>query len=167
MAASALYPGSFDPITRGHLDILERFQKVFDKIYVAVGNSTKKTYLFDFHERAELVRQVTRNLANIEVIAFDGLTVDCARQVNAEFILRGVRTAGDFEYEQRMANMNYRLDSSIDTILVYSKPELNIISSSLIKEVAILGGDINPFVPEEVAQRLYQKLQEKKETSRE
>lgn len=158
MAVSAIYPGSFDPITRGHLDILQRFQKVFDKVYVAVGNSTKKKYLFDFEERAKLVRQVTEKLENIEVISFDGLTVDCAKKVNAKFILRGVRTAGDFEYEQRMASMNYRLDPSIDTILVYSKPEFNIISSSLIKEVAIMGGDINQFVPEVVAEELTRKL---------
>ena len=88
MAVSAIYPGSFDPITRGHLDILQRFQKVFDKVYVAVGNSTKKKYLFDFEERARLVKQVTAKLENIEVISFDGLTVDCAKQVNAKFILR-------------------------------------------------------------------------------
>ena len=160
MAVSAIYPGSFDPITRGHLDILQRFQKVFDKVYVAVGNSTKKKYLFDFEERARLVKQVTAKLENIEVISFDGLTVDCAKQVNAKFILRGVRTAGDFEYEQRMASMHYRLDPSIDTILVYSKPEFNIISSSLIKEVAIMGGDINQFVPEVVAEELTRKLAE-------
>ena len=160
MAVSAIYPGSFDPITRGHLDILQRFQKVFDKVYVAVGNSTKKKYLFDFEERARLVKQVTAKLENIEVISFDGLTVDCAKQVNAKFILRGVRTAGDFEYEQRMASMNYRLDPSIDTILVHSKPEFNIISSSLIKEVAIMGGDINQFVPDVVAEELTRKLAE-------
>ena len=159
--ASAIYPGSFDPITRGHLDILQRFQKVFDKVYVAVGNSTKKKYLFDFDERANLVREVTKDLVNIEVIAFDGLTVDCARDVGAEFILRGVRTAGDFEYEQRMASMNYRLNPKIDTILVYSKPELNIISSSLIKEVALMGGDIHQFVPEIVASELQKKLANK------
>lgn len=158
MAASAIYPGSFDPITRGHLDILERFSKVFDTIYVAVGNSTKKNYLFDFEERAEMVRQSVEDLPNVEVVAFDGLTVEVAKKMQAEFILRGVRTAGDFEYEQRMASMNYRLEPSIDTILVYSKPELNIISSSLIKEVAMFGGDIRQFVPDNVAEKLMQKL---------
>lgn len=156
--ATAIYPGSFDPITRGHLDILERFSKVFDKVYVAVGNSTKKNYLFDFEERANLVREVTKEISGIEVVAFDGLTVDVAKKLDAQFILRGVRTGGDFEYEQRMASMNYRLDPSIDTVLVYSKPEYNIISSSLIKEVAMLGGDIDQFVPEVVAKKLVEKL---------
>lgn len=158
MAASAIYPGSFDPITRGHLDILGRFNKIFDKVYVAVGNSTKKKYLFSFEERAALVNEVVKDLKNVEVVPFDGLTVELARKMNAEFILRGVRTAGDFEYEQRMASMNYRLDPSIDTLLVYSRPEFNIISSSLIKEVATLGGDINQFVPDVVAKKLLDKL---------
>lgn len=158
MPVSAIYPGSFDPITRGHLDILERFSKVFDKVYVAVGNSTKKNYLFSFEERAQLVEEVTKSIPSIEIVSFDGLTVDVAKKLGAEFILRGVRTGGDFEYEQRMASMNYRLEPSIDTVLVYSKPEFNIISSSLIKEVAQLGGDIEQFVPEVVAKKLVEKL---------
>ena len=105
-----------------------------------------------------MVRQSVEDLPNVEVVAFDGLTVEVAKKMQAEFILRGVRTAGDFEYEQRMASMNYRLEPSIDTILVYSKPELNIISSSLIKEVAMFGGDIRQFVPDNVAEKLMQKL---------
>ncbi|MFK8138276.1 MAG: pantetheine-phosphate adenylyltransferase [Bdellovibrionales bacterium] len=158
MSEIAIYPGSFDPITKGHIDILERFSRVFTKIYIGVGFSPKKSYLFNLEERQTMVREAVTHLQNIEVVAFEGLTVEFAKGVNANFILRGVRSAGDFEYEQNMANMNYRLNKEIETLLLYSKPELNLVSSSLIKEVFALGGDVSQFVTENVIRELVKKI---------
>lgn len=154
----AIYPGSFDPITSGHVDILERFSSLFSKIYVVVGNSSKKSYLFDLEERKKLAQTAISHLKHIEVVSHDGLTVEIANQLEANFILRGIRSGSDFEYEKNMANMNQRLAPNIETVLVYSRAELGMISSSLIKEVASLGGSLKGLVPINVEEALIKKL---------
>jgi pantetheine-phosphate adenylyltransferase len=155
----AVYPGSFDPVTNGHLDIIERAAVLFDDVIVAVARNMAKTSLFSVPERLEMLREVTRNLVNVRVDAFDGLTVKYAREQGAQVIIRGLRVLSDFENEMMMALMNRNQEPAIDTVFLMTSTEHAFLSSSAIKELASLGGDISALVPPEVAKRLAARVQ--------
>ena len=147
----AVYPGSFDPITNGHIDIIRRGAKVFDKIIVGVLINIDKKYLFEIDERVELIQRVTADIKNVEVVSFHGLLVNFLKEYNANIILKGLRTTCDFEYELQMALMNNQLDPNIETICMMSSAENLHISSSCVKQVAKFGGNIEGLVPKEIA----------------
>lgn len=152
--ATALCPGSFDPVTLGHLDIIERTARHFDAVIVAViRNPQKSDPLFSIEERQEMLAEVIGHLANVRIDFFKGLLVDYAREVGAEAIVKGLRAVSDFDYELQMAQMNQRL-SGIDTFFVSTSPRHSFLSSSLVREVARYGGDVSSMVPETVAVRL-------------
>jgi len=146
----AVYPGSFDPMTNGHFDIIKRGAKVFDKIIVAVLVNVDKKYLFEIDERVELIKKVTRDIENVEVRSFNGLLVNFLKECNANIILKGLRTTFDFEYELQMAFMNSELDLNIETICMMSSSKNLHISSSNVKQVAKFGGNIEGLVPTEI-----------------
>jgi len=153
-----LYPGSFDPITNGHLDVLERAAKLFDRVTVAVAISTTKNSLFSTEHRVELIRANLTDLPNVDVVSFDGLLVEFARQQKAQAIIRGLRALSDFEFEFNMALMNRHLEPEVETIFVMPKEAYSYTSSSLVKQIAKLGGDIAHFVPANVAVALKEVL---------
>ena len=155
---TAFYPGSFDPITNGHLDIIIRASKLFDKLIIGVYDNPDKTILFTTEERAELVRQAVVSLPNVEVRVFSRLTVNFAREVNAQTIVRGLRMSADFEREFDLAMMNKKLSPDIELICLMSDLKYQFLSSSLLKEAARLGGDVNNLVPEHVAKALKRKV---------
>ncbi|MGD0370581.1 MAG: pantetheine-phosphate adenylyltransferase [Candidatus Dormibacteria bacterium] len=155
----ALYPGSFDPITLGHLDILERAMAIFDRVVVSVLRNPDKQPLFSVEERLELIREATRSLeGEVEVDAFDGLTVEHAKRVGAIAIVRGLRAVSDFESEFQMALMNRRLDPDIHTVFLMTSAPNVFMSSALVKEVCRLGGDISEFVPPATAEALRRRV---------
>ena len=153
----AVYPGSFDPVTNGHLDILARGLEIFDKVIVAIAINIEKTALFSVEERKELVRKSTRN-GNVLLDSFEGLLVDYVRRVNARFVIRGLRAMSDFEYEFQMASMNRNLNSDMDTIFMMTSKDYFFISSRTIKEVASFGGSVKGFVPAPVEIALREKF---------
>ncbi|HXG61788.1 MAG TPA: pantetheine-phosphate adenylyltransferase [Planctomycetota bacterium] len=154
----AVYPGSFDPITNGHLDVIRRGAKIFDRLIVAVADNPAKQALFTKDERVEMIREVTRGFRNVEVDSFDGLVVDYVRRRKAHVILRGIRTISDFEYEYQMALTNRTFAPDIETTFLLTHEEYSFMSSRLIKEAASLGGDVSAFLPKEVEKRLRAKL---------
>jgi pantetheine-phosphate adenylyltransferase len=154
----ALYPGSFDPLTIGHLDILSRARRLADKVIVAILENDAKTPLFSVAERIEMIRETVHDDPATQVRSFSGLLVDFARDTGATLIVRGLRAISDYEYELQMALMNRRLASSIDTVFLMAKEEYSYVSSRLVKEVARLGGDVSGLVPESVRKRLGDKL---------
>lgn len=146
---SVVYPGSFDPITLGHLDIMERSAKVFDKVIVAVLDNVNKDYFFSKKERIEMVEALTKNYDNIEVCSFDGLLINFMQEIDSNIIIKGLRLVNDFEYENNMANMNSHLtDGQIETVLMISNPKYSFISSSSVREILHFGGDITGLVPD-------------------
>jgi len=151
---TCIYPGTFDPITNGHLDVLERACRMFDRVIVAIADSTSKKTHFPASERLRLVNENIASIDNAEVMIFDGLLIDFAKKQNASVIIRGLRAVSDFEYEFQMALMNRHLAAEIETILVMTKEGYNYTSSSLVKQVAAYDGDISRFVPENVAAAL-------------
>lgn len=153
----AIYPGSFDPITNGHIDIATRAAKLFTKLIIGIYETPGKHLLFSLEERVELARQAVASLPKIEVQPFSGLTVDFARRVRAQAMVRGLRVSADFEREFDMAMMNRRLHPELELVCLMASPEYQFLSSSLLKEVARLGGSINDLVPEHVAQALRKK----------
>ena len=153
----AVYTGSFDPVTNGHLDILARGLEIFDKVIVAIAINIEKTALFSVEERKELVRKATRN-GNVLLDSFEGLLVDYVRRVNARFVIRGLRAMSDFEYEFQMASMNRNLNSDMDTIFMMTSKDYFFISSRTIKEVASFGGSVKGFVPGPVEIALREKF---------
>lgn len=155
----AVYPGSFDPITNGHLDIACRAAKLFEKIIIGVYDTPAKHILFTTEERVELVRQAITDLPNVEVEAFSGLTVDFARKVKAQAMVRGLRMSSDFEGEFEMALMNKKLSPGLELVCLMTSLEYQFLSSSLLKEVAYLGGNINGLVPQPVAIALSKKFE--------
>jgi len=157
----AIYPGSFDPITNGHLDIATRAAKIFDKVIIGVYDIPNKPLLFTTEERVKLVRQAITDLPNVEVESFSGLTVDFARRVKAKAMVRGLRMSADFEREFDMAMMNKRLYPELETVFFMARVEYQFLSSSLLKEAASLGGDIDDLVPKHVASALRKKFQGK------
>jgi pantetheine-phosphate adenylyltransferase len=157
MRGLAVYPGSFDPITNGHLDLIRRGSDLFDRLIVAVLRNTEKSYLFSVEDRLELLSESVVDLPNVEVAAFDGLLVDYARKRGAMRILRGIRALSDFEYEFQMALMNRRLAPDLETVFLMPREEFTFLSSKLVREVARLGGPVDAFVPPPVARRLSQR----------
>ena len=155
---TALYPGSFDPVTIGHVDVTARAAALFDKVIIAVYAEPEKDLLFDSDERVALFRNAVQHLSNVEVTKFEGLVVRNAKEAGAEVIVRGLRSGSDFEYEFDMAVMNRRLEPDIDLVCFMTSQEHMFISSSLLKEVARLGGDISTMVPAQVAEAVYKKL---------
>jgi pantetheine-phosphate adenylyltransferase len=151
---SVIYPGTFDPITNGHVDLAERAAKLFDRVVVAIAHSEKKTPLFDLEHRVALCEASLRHLDNVEVVGFSNLLTDFARSQDARCVLRGLRAVADFEYEFQLANMNRAMYPEFESIFLTPAEHLSYISSSLVREIASLGGDITPFVPEPVAQAL-------------
>ena len=156
--STAVYPGSFDPITNGHLDVIKRGTKVFEKVIVAVGDNPAKKALFTKEERVEMIREVTKAFRNAEVDGFDGLVVDYVHKRKATVILRGIRTISDFEYEYQMALTNRTFASDIETVFVMAHEEYSFVSSRFIKEAASMGGDVSSFLPKEVEKRLKAKF---------
>ena len=154
----AIYPGSFDPVTNGHLDLIERGTKIFDRLIVAILRNLEKEPLFSLPERVEMLEEVTRPWSNVEVDVFDGLLVDYARKRNARVLLRGIRAISDYEYELQMALMNRKLESQIETVFMMPAEAYSYLSSKLVREIAKLGGSISGLVPPTVEQRLRTKV---------
>ena len=157
----AIYPGSFDPITNGHLDIAKRAAKLFEKLIIGVYGAPNKHLLFSTKERVELVRNAIVNLPNVEVEAFSGLTVDFAKKVKAQAAVRGLRINADFEREFDMAMMNKKLSPELELVCLMASAQYQFLSSSLLKEVASLGGNIEDLVPKSVAEALKKKVHNK------
>jgi len=155
----AIYPGSFDPITNGHLDLIERGSALFDKLIVAILRNEEKQALFTVEERTEMLNEVIRSFPNVEVASFDGLLVDYAAECGASVILRGIRAVSDYEYELQMALMNRRLRPDIETVFLMAGEAHSFISSRLVKEVIGLGGNISGLVPPSVEGRLRKRVQ--------
>ena len=154
MAKIVLYPGTFDPITNGHLDLIERAARLFDKVVVAVADSHGKNPLFDVETRVKLVKKVVKNIPGVEVCGFKGLLVNLAKEKNAIALLRGLRAVSDFEYEFQLANMNRHLAPELESLFLTPSEQYSFISSTLVREVASLGGDVAEFVPSAVQQEL-------------
>ncbi|GAA0078016.1 pantetheine-phosphate adenylyltransferase [Clostridium sp. CTA-5] len=146
----AVYPGSFDPVTNGHIDIIERGAKVFDKLIIGVLVNVDKKGLFEIEERVELIKRVTKHLKNVEVVSFNGLLIDFLREREAQVILKGLRAVSDFEYEFKMALMNNKLDPNIETVFMMTSAQYSYLSSSSVKQVAKFGGCIEGLVPKEI-----------------
>lgn len=159
----AVYPGSFDPVTFGHLDIIERSASLVDELIVGVLVNHAKTPLFSLEERVNMLLDVTKDINNVRIEAFSGLSVDFVKKCDAKFIVRGLRAITDFEYELQMAHTNRIMDSDIDTLFLTTNLNYAYISSTTVKEVAFYGGDITHFVPAAVVDRIYQKIAEKKQ----
>ena len=158
MSTIAIYPGTFDPITLGHVDIVVRASPMFDQVILAVAGSTSKNTIFSVEERIELASKVLEKIKNVKIIQFNGLMVDCAKENNASVILRGLRAVSDFEYEFQLAGMNRKLMPEADTIFLPTSEKYTYISSSLVREIAKFGGDITDFVPNIVKNVLIDKL---------
>lgn len=149
-----LYPGTFDPLTNGHLDLIQRAEKLFGNVVVAVLENTSKKPTFDLNKRIVQIKNAVSHLSNISVISYEGLTVDCAKEVNANLILRGLRAMSDFEYELQVAHTNRSLNNQYETIFLATETHHSFLSSSVVKEVARFGGEIRHMVPEFIAKDL-------------
>ncbi len=154
----AVYPGSFDPITYGHINIIQRALRIFDKVIVAVATNYQKKALFSPEERVEMIKEALRDYPNVIVESFEGLLIDYMKKKGAKVIIRGLRATSDFEYEYHMASMNKSLHEEVDTIFMVTAKDFFFISSRTIKEVASLGGKVEEFVPPNVAQKLKEKF---------
>ncbi|MCW8831015.1 MAG: pantetheine-phosphate adenylyltransferase [Gammaproteobacteria bacterium] len=154
MSVVAVYPGTFDPVTNGHSDLVQRASKLFDRVIVAIAANPGKTPLFNLDQRVEMVTRVLSDIPNVEVCGFSDLLVDFVQQKDANVILRGLRAVSDFEYEMQLASMNRRLDNSIETVFLTPAEETSFISASLVKEVALHGGDVSQFVHEIVVEKI-------------
>jgi pantetheine-phosphate adenylyltransferase len=162
VARIAVCPGSFDPITYGHLDIITRAAKVFDEIYVVVLNNSSKKPLFTVEERIDLISKVTKHIPNVKADSFQGLLVDYAKSVSANAIIRGLRAVSDFEYEMQITSMNRVLNDDIETFFIMTNNQYSFLSSSIVKEVAKYDGKISELVPQEVEAALISKFKENK-----
>ena len=154
----ALYPGSFDPVTFGHLDIIKRAAQIFDEIVVGVANNTRKAPMFGTGERLEMLKASTKNIRGLKIVAFNGLVVDFAKKNNIKVVIRGLRMISDFEYELQMALTNRRLNEKIETVFLMPTEGYSFLSSTLIKEAACLGADVSSFVPQLVARQIKKKI---------
>ena len=154
MKRNAIYPGTFDPITNGHHDLVRRAASIFDRVVVAIAANPNKTPMFPLEKRVDLARQVLADLSNVEVVGYSGLTVDFARQHQLSVIVRGLRAVSDFEFEFQLANMSRHLDRDIETVFLTPQEQFTFISSSLIREIAVLGGETREFVHPIVAAEL-------------
>jgi pantetheine-phosphate adenylyltransferase len=154
----AVYPGTFDPVTYGHLDVIKRGSKIFDELVVAVGHNPLKDPLFTINERMDMISKNTKNISNIKVDSFKGMLIDYMKEMQTNVILRGIRTVSDFEYEFQRALTNRVLKTDIETVFIMTSQEYSFLNSSLIKEAVSLGGDISKFVPSDVEKLLQQKF---------
>lgn len=154
----AIYPGSFDPITNGHFDIIKRSADIFEKLYVAVSVNRSKKPLFSVEERIELIKEVTVDIPNVEVVTFDGLLADFANQKSAKVIIKGLRAVSDFDYEFQMALMNKRLNPDTETLFMATSQNYSFLSSSMVKEIGALGGNLEGLVPDAIIERIKMKL---------
>jgi pantetheine-phosphate adenylyltransferase len=150
----ALFPGTFDPITIGHLDIINRAQPLFDKLIIGIGRNSSKKSMFTEEQRIKWIKEIFINNPSIDVVPYDGLTVNCCRQVGAKFIVRGIRYVNDFEYEKAIADMNRSLDHDIETVFLTCVPQYTSVASTLVRDVLRNGGDVTDYVPPVVAKSL-------------
>ena len=158
MTGSAIYPGTFDPITNGHIDVIQRTLKIFDDVIIAVAPSYKKKPLFSTEERVKLIKESVKEIGRVEVEVFDVLLIDYAKSRGAIALVRGLRAVSDFEYELQMALMNRRMDANIETVFMMPSEENTFLSSTMVKEVASLGGSVRGLVPEHVEKALVKKF---------
>ncbi|MBE5993029.1 pantetheine-phosphate adenylyltransferase [Lacrimispora sp.] len=157
----AVYPGSFDPVTFGHLDIIERSARMCDHLIIGVLNNYSKTPLFSVEERVNMLKSLTSNFANVEVKSFGGLMIDFVRANQADAVVRGLRAVTDFEYELQIAQTNRVIAPEVDTVFLTTNLKYSYLSSSIVKEIASYGGEINAFVPEEIAERVRKKIEDR------
>lgn len=162
----AIYPGSFDPVTYGHIDIMRRSCKIVDELIVGVLNNKAKIPLFSVEERVKMLKEVTKDLDNIRIVPFDGLLVEFASRMNAGLVIRGLRAITDFEYELQMSQTNQKLDPNIETMFLTTSIEYSYLSSTTVREIAAFGGDLTQFVPEAVALELEKKMNTKGECNK-
>ena len=154
---TAVYPGSFDPVTNGHLDVISRGAELFDKVIVGVLHNSTKSPLFSVEERVRILNEAIKDLPNVEIVAFSGLSVDFARQCKAKVIIRGLRAITDFEYELQIAQTNHVENPEVETIFLTTSLQYSYLSSTIVKEFASYGGDISKFVPARFIDRIYEK----------
>lgn len=159
----AIYPGSFDPVTYGHLDIIKRSAPLVDELVVGVLNNNAKTPLFSVEERVKMLNEVTRDITNVKVIPFEGLLVEFAKEMDACMVIRGLRAITDFEYELQMAQTNHKLEPGVETVFLTTSLEYSYLSSTIVKEVVSYDGDISQFVPDVVQERIREKINKKGE----
>ena len=162
----AIYPGSFDPLTLGHLDIIERSARIVDELVVGVLNNSAKNSLFSLDERVSMIKEMTDSMPNVTVTSFNGLLVDYMRKIDATIIVRGLRAVTDFEYELQMSQTNQKLDPNIETMFLTTSIEYSYLSSTTVREIAAFGGDLTQFVPEAVALELEKKMNTKGECNK-
>ena len=162
----AIYPGSFDPLTLGHLDIIERSARIVDELVVGVLNNSAKNSLFSLDERVSMIKEMTDSMPNVTVTSFNGLLVDYMREIDATIIVRGLRAVTDFEYELQMSQTNQKLDPNIETMFLTTSIEYSYLSSTTVREIAAFGGDLTQFVPEAVALELEKKMNTKGECNK-
>ena len=163
---TAVYPGSFDPATYGHLDVIRRASVSFDRVVVGVLQNSAKSPLFSVEERVKMLKEVTKDLDNIRIVPFDGLLVEFASRMNAGLVIRGLRAITDFEYELQMSQTNQKLDPNIETMFLTTSIEYSYLSSTTVREIAAFGGDLTQFVPEAVALELEKKMNTKGECNK-
>ena len=154
----AIYPGTFDPITIGHLDVIERAAKIYDKVIIAVMENRNKTCTFSKEERVKMIQKCVKNIKNVEVVIGEGLTVELAKEFKCKVIIRGIRAVSDYESELALATANMTLDESIETVFFVSKPELSFLSSSIAKEIAYFNGKIDSIIPKAIIKEVSKKL---------
>ena len=160
MGRIAIYPGSFDPVTYGHVDLVRRATQIFDKVYIAVAANTHKSPMFSLEERLEMLKEATEGIPKIEIETFEGLVIEYARKKGAKVLLRGLRMVSDFEYEFQMALTNRRLGKDVETVFLMPSEEYSFLSSTLLKETGALGADLSTFVPKFIEKRLKERLKE-------
>lgn len=158
----AIYPGSFDPVTFGHLDVIRRSARLVDELIVGVLNNKAKSPLFSVEERVRMLEEVTKDMPNVRIIPFEGLLVDFARKMGAGMVIRGLRAITDFEYELQMAQTNHKMEPDVETVFLTTNLKYSYLSSTTVKEVAAFGGDISQFVPEIVAGRITEKMKKRR-----
>lgn len=150
----ALFPGTFDPITIGHQDIIDRALILFDKVVIGIGRNANKVPMFTEEQRMQWVREIYSNNSNVDVVTYEGLTIECCRSIGAQFIVRGIRYVNDFEYEKAIADMNRSLDANIETVFLTCLPQYTSVASTLVRDVLRNGGNAKPFLPDVVAKSL-------------
>ena len=158
----AVYPGSFDPVTNGHLDIIRRSRCLADELIVGVLNNKAKTPLFSVEERVKMLKEMTKNMTGVKVVPFEGLLVDFAKEMSAGIVVRGLRAVTDFECELQMAQTNNKLSPELETVFLTTSLEYSYLSSTIVKEVAAFGGDISQFVPETIERRIQEKIMKRR-----
>lgn len=157
MSRICLFPGTFDPITLGHVDIVKRSVSLFDKLFIGIGKNANKQPMFSDEQRYEWVKEIFASDPRIEVVMYEGLTVECCKNIGAKYIVRGIRYVSDFEYEKVIADMNRSLDASIETVFLTCLPEYTSVASTLVRDVIRHGGDASPFLPEPVKRSIFKK----------